>query len=480
MKRNELFVVKKIGGSLYLLPVGQMIADWNRGIKINETCLYVWKQLKEDISLDELLKRCEEHFAPAIDESGIESENDKDGKQEQGKNDDIRNLIRQDITGLVGSLRNRGMLEGSRNVFKCNCQNCQNGLPIPKPIFLDQIGALWDPDKKDALSRLFGLFEIGGLSVSMFGEAGYFDENFESFRIAIGQDEKCQYIPEDVMTIWVRNIDEEGLMVQTEGFYDETAEKKEFSFEEDDAAAFDSSVGCEEGKVLIHHNELTVYEYPAYYILIFNELEGIEELHLTKDGRRAVFYCTSPTEELKFNLFHAIRIAYLIYALGKGKVMLHSSSILYKNRIWAFSAPSGTGKSTHCEIWNKLYGTPVINGDLNLLGIEDDRAYVYGTPWCGTSGIFDTKIYPLGGVILLKQGPQNLIKELSDEQKELLVQQRLVTSVWDEAMLDKTFEIVSDLVENIYVTRYYCTKEDEAAQIIHSSIENYIVEQSKD
>ena len=152
--------------------------------------------------------------------------------------------------------------------------------------------------------------------------------------------------------------------------------------------------------------------------------------------------------------------------------MLHSCSLLFRNKVWAFSAPSGTGKSTHCSIWNRLYETPIVNGDLNLIGLENGEPYVYGTPWCGTSGIYDTGKHKLGGIILLKQGLKNHIDHLSMEQKILLVQQRLVTSVWDEEMLKKTFDIVKQLVKAIYVCRYYCTMEDDAAHILRGDIEN--------
>ena len=42
MKRNDQFVLEKIEDSIYLLPIGQMIADLNKGIRVNETCQFIY------------------------------------------------------------------------------------------------------------------------------------------------------------------------------------------------------------------------------------------------------------------------------------------------------------------------------------------------------------------------------------------------------------------------------------------------------
>ncbi len=88
------------------------------------------------------------------------------------------------------------------------------------------------------------------------------------------------------------------------------------------------------------------------------------------------------------------------FAALHGKYALHSASNYYQEKAWLYSASSGTGKTTHVKLWEKLYAVQVLNGDLNLLGMEKDEVFVYGIPWCGTSGVYTTKKYPLGGIIL--------------------------------------------------------------------------------
>ena len=71
------------------------------------------------------------------------------------------------------------------------------------------------------------------------------------------------------------------------------------------------------------------------------------------------------TEEEQDSLFLAIRPVFLFLAQKKGMFVLHSASLLYLEKAWLFSGPSGMGKSTHTALWKKLFDTPFLNGDLN-------------------------------------------------------------------------------------------------------------------
>ena len=177
------------------------------------------------------------------------------------------------------------------------------------------------------------------------------------------------------------------------------------------------------------------------------------------------------SDEGKELLFHAIRNVFLYKALKEGIVAIHSVSIDYKGKAWLFSASSGTGKSTHASLWNKLYDTPVINGDLNLLGMKDGKPAVFGLPWCGTSNTYSNKEYELGGIFLLKRNTSDFVEELSDSDRILLVQKRLISPSWDFEMTNKELDIVTELVKNIKVAVLNCTKNDEAARVMKEYID---------
>ena len=96
------------------------------------------------------------------------------------------------------------------------------------------------------------------------------------------------------------------------------------------------------------------------------------------------------------------------------------------------------GKSTHTALWHELFGTPYLNGDLNLLGFEDGHIIVYGIPWCGTSEIFTTEQYELGGIVLLGRDSQtDRLEKLPPSEKILRVMQRMISPAWKEIQLTR-------------------------------------------
>lgn len=226
------------------------------------------------------------------------------------------------------------------------------------------------------------------------------------------------------------------------------------------------------GTLLLRNQELTVIEQDEQYILLFPQAKQIVEIQLKKDASLAHFYYLPPCDEtLKTDVFHAIRLLYLFLAQKHHMAAIHSASILYQDKIWLFSGHSGMGKSTHTALWNKLYQTPLINGDLNLLAFEGDTPVVHGIPWCGTSGIYDTKTYPLGGIILLDRAPTDYVTELSADIKQLLVLQRLISPNWTAELFDMNLDLVKNITEKVLICKLHCTKEDNAAETMKEYID---------
>lgn len=230
-----------------------------------------------------------------------------------------------------------------------------------------------------------------------------------------------------------------------------------------------------ESKILLKNHELTVMENDLQYIFLFPAAQGICEAHLTKDGADARYYCCPPyTETLRQDLFHAIRLSFLYLAQLHDMMVLHSASLLYRDRAWLFSGHSGAGKSTHTNLWKELYGVPLINGDLNLLSMENGCPTVHGLPWCGTSGIVDIHSYPLGGILFVRKAQQNHISTLDASHAQLLVTQRLISPNWTESMLRKNLCLVAELAPHILICRLHCTKEPEAAETAKQAVDDYL------
>lgn len=226
------------------------------------------------------------------------------------------------------------------------------------------------------------------------------------------------------------------------------------------------------GKVLIRSEELIIMDCEDTYVLLNPTAESIFEIHILKSGNTGiVFYQDS--EQAKEEIFHCIRMIYLYTAMKHGRYAIHSVSVLNDdNTAVLFSALSGTGKSTHAGIWERVYGIKTINGDLNLLGIREGKPVVYGIPWCGTSNIYSEKTYDLKGIVLLRRDKEDVIEELSEEQKIIAVQQRMISPFWTDEDFTRSIEFTKELIQKIKVCRAHVTMNDTAAVTVKEYIDH--------
>jgi len=231
----------------------------------------------------------------------------------------------------------------------------------------------------------------------------------------------------------------------------------------------------ENGILLLRNPSLSVVECVDHYLLLFPELKQIREAHVDKEGKRVIIYCMPDiTEETTVEISYVIRIAFLYFAQLKHRMAVHSASIWYRDKVWLFSAPAGTGKTTHTQIWREVYETPVINGDLNLIALENGIATVHGIPWCGTSGIYSKQSYPLGGIIFLTQGADNKMISLSKDQKLLRLLHRSISPGWKEEMQERNYSVVEELIDKILICHLSCNQEKEAAACSKGAIDAYL------
>lgn len=233
------------------------------------------------------------------------------------------------------------------------------------------------------------------------------------------------------------------------------------------------------GNILVRNETISIIDTSCNggnsFIFTFTPEYGIYEMEVLKDGSVADIYCLPVLDKEHGNyIFHALRFAFLIAAQQHGMFVIHSASVLYKGYAWLFSGSSGTGKSTHTNLWNKLYNTPVLNGDLNIISIKDGLAVTYGLPWCGTSGKFTAKSFPLGGIIFLKKAPVNVVETMSEDNKALSVMQRLVSPSWDTALLKKNLGFAENIIAKTHIYSLCCTKKPDAASIMKNTIDKLL------
>lgn len=148
-------------------------------------------------------------------------------------------------------------------------------------------------------------------------------------------------------------------------------------------------------------------------------------------------------------------------------LMLHASAVELDGRAYLFSAPSGTGKSTHTRLWQQVFGekAKVFNDDKPALRLFDGVWYAYGTPWCGKDGININMKAPLAGICFLKQAQKNEILRLNPQEAVgWLVFQTMRRFKRRESM-ELMLSHLDKLARRIPVFELECTPEPAAARL---------------
>ena len=151
--------------------------------------------------------------------------------------------------------------------------------------------------------------------------------------------------------------------------------------------------------------------------------------------------------------------------LGHDILLFHGCVMGYAGRAYIFTAPSGTGKTTHSRLWlSEIPGSYVLNGDKPLLRVERDRVLACGTPWQGKEKMGRNEMLPIAAICVLKRDSANRIRPLTahDALPALIGQSNRPQEA--EAML-KTLNLIDRLSKLTDLYELGCNMEAEAAHV---------------
>lgn len=94
-------------------------------------------------------------------------------------------------------------------------------------------------------------------------------------------------------------------------------------------------------------------------------------------------------------------------------IVFHGAVLAVDERAYVFTAPSGTGKTTHARYWlAQVPGCYVLNGDKPLLRVGEHDVVAYGTPWMGKECMGTNASLPLAGLCVLRRDDHDHIEPL--------------------------------------------------------------------
>lgn len=152
--------------------------------------------------------------------------------------------------------------------------------------------------------------------------------------------------------------------------------------------------------------------------------------------------------------------------------ILHASYLVVDGKAILFSAPSGTGKSTQAELWQKYRGAEIINGDRVLIRKTEQGFTAGGIHYAGSSGICKNKTTPIGALVLLGQATENSVGPCGGmEAFRKLFKECSYVSAFPEDP-GKVANLLTKVVNEVPLVKLDCLPEESAVD----TLETYLLE----
>ncbi len=170
--------------------------------------------------------------------------------------------------------------------------------------------------------------------------------------------------------------------------------------------------------------------------------------------------------------FMLVGMVFRYNLLNSGGIVMHASSIAWQGKGILFTAPSGTGKSTHVRLWETYLGEAVrvVNDDTPAIRFEDGKPVLCGTPWSGSSDKFANMEVPIKAIVALSQAPENSIRKLEVYEALPMIMPRCFLPYFDGELMKKAYTAIEKIINRVPVYHLKCRPDKEAMELVYQCV----------
>ena len=154
--------------------------------------------------------------------------------------------------------------------------------------------------------------------------------------------------------------------------------------------------------------------------------------------------------------------------------LLHSTVFEVSGVGIALAALSGTGKTTHMLLWQRLLGErlTIVNGDkpfVRFLEDEPNTPYAYGSPWSGKENLSCNMRVPLRHICFIERAEDNSCEPINtDEALNLLFNQLYIPR--DPSAAASALALTNRLITSCNLWRIRCNMDISAAKVAYNAL----------
>lgn len=211
-----------------------------------------------------------------------------------------------------------------------------------------------------------------------------------------------------------------------------------------------------------------------YQVERFAGLEGCQILRYDGDvllANQDFSVCTLLPLQHPENLAVFSNHVFYTHAVRRQMLQLHCATIDDGGRGVLFLGPSGIGKTTQAERWAQFRGASIINGDIGFVQRTGQGYLAWGTPWHGSSPYCLNASVPVKALVVLKQAPENRLRELTGFEKVSEIAGSVFYPTWLEDGMELCTDTLNHLLTDLPVYRLDNRADREAVELLAKELD---------
>lgn len=176
--------------------------------------------------------------------------------------------------------------------------------------------------------------------------------------------------------------------------------------------------------------------------------------------------------------------AYLEYVCAYRKIaerlpdydafVFHGAVITKDGGAFVFTAPSGTGKTTHVKLWEQCYPDCwVLSGDKPIIRKHAGVFCACGTPWRGKEGMGSRSARDLTAFCVLERAEENHIARTQDPDIVRALMHQVYLPQDPQRML-RQLTLMDECFRSVPIFRLGCNMDPEAARVAYEGMKDAI------
>ena len=173
----------------------------------------------------------------------------------------------------------------------------------------------------------------------------------------------------------------------------------------------------------------------------------------------------APLDQLIFSHHLAIR----------GHVELHCCTLVRRGKAVVLTGFSGAGKTTSARLWHSAHPeVQILSDDRVIVRREGEQLRVFGTPWCGEGQFALNASAPLGAIVFLQHGLDNVLTPIDPRVAARELYARTFPPAWNEGAVSAVLETVSAMAKGVPVHHFSCRADLSAVETLDRALESWL------